>query len=129
MKLFYYIVKIYLIILIQIVNVNSHEIEYINSFQLNGKTNFLHGIEAVNEDGNFNAVIEIPAGSNEKMGNIKKWFNNRGRIKKWCSKGYRLPRYPFNYGFVPKTIVSVDDGGDGDAIDIIILSQKKLKRA
>ena len=36
--------------------------------------------------------------------------------------------YPCNYGFVPKTIVSIDDGGDGDAIDIIILSQKKFMK-
>ena len=128
MKLFYYIVKIYLIILIQIVNVNSHEIEYINSFQLNGKTNFLHGIEAVNEDGNFNAVIEIPAGSNEKWEISKNGSTIELELKNGVPRVIDYRGYPFNYGFVPKTIVSVDDGGDGDAIDIIILSQKKLKR-
>ena len=128
MRIFYYILKISLIIIIQNGNVNSHEIEYTNSFQLNGKTNFLHGIESINEDGNFNAVIEIPAGTNEKWEVSKNGSAIELELKNGVPRVIDYLGYPFNYGFVPKTIVSTNDGGDGDAIDIIILSQKKLKR-
>ena len=61
------------------------------------------------------------------MGNIKKWFNNRGRIQKWCSRVIDYLGYPLIMVLFLKTIVSVDDG-DGDAIDRIILSQKNEKR-
>ena len=29
--------------------------------------------------------------------------------------------YPFNYGFIPQTIMPVEEGGDGDPLDIIII--------
>tara|TARA_Y100000022_G_C13257825_1_gene380769 strand:+ start:3673 stop:4332 length:660 start_codon:yes stop_codon:yes gene_type:complete len=128
MKLFYYILNIFLILLILNVNVNSHEIEYTNDFQLNGNTNFLHGIEAVNEDGNFNAIIEIPAGTNEKWEVSKNGTTIELELKNGVPRVIDYLGYPFNYGFVPKTSISIEDGGDGDPIDIIILSQKKLKR-
>ncbi|OUU53351.1 MAG: hypothetical protein CBC25_00665 [Pelagibacteraceae bacterium TMED65] len=128
MRIFYYIFKILIILFIQTINVYSHEIEYTNSFQLNGKINFLHEIEAVNEDGNFNAVIEIPAGTNEKWEVSKDGTSIALELKNGVPRIINYLGYPFNYGFIPKTIVSIDDGGDGDAIDVVVLSQKKLKK-
>ena len=29
--------------------------------------------------------------------------------------------YPYNYGFVPQTVVPIDGGGDGDPLDIIVI--------
>ena len=29
--------------------------------------------------------------------------------------------YPFNYGFIPQTFLPVEEGGDGDQLDIIII--------
>ena len=42
------------------------EIEYLNKYQITGPKNFLHGYDTINQDGSYNAVIEIPAGTNEK---------------------------------------------------------------
>lgn len=128
MKLFNYILNIFLTLLILNVNVNSQEIEYKNDFQLIGKTNFLHGIETINEDGNINAIIEIPAGTNEKWEVSKNGTTIELELKNGAPRVIDYLGYPFNYGFIPKTTILIEDGGDGDPIDIIVLSQKKLKR-
>jgi inorganic pyrophosphatase len=74
------------------------------------------------ETGNIIAVIEIPAGTSLKIEydsaaarfvpDIK---NNKERIIEY------LP-YPANYGYIPKTKKSVEFGGDGDDLDIFVLS-------
>jgi inorganic pyrophosphatase len=70
-----------------------------------------------------NAVIEIPAGTNKKLEyNVeKKMFlsehtNGSENIIDF------LPS-PGNYGFVPGTFLDPIMGGDGDPIDILILSE------
>ena len=35
--------------------------------------------------------------------------------------------YPFNYGIIPQTILTTEEGGDGDALDVVLLGEK-LKR-
>ena len=30
--------------------------------------------------------------------------------------------YPFNYGFIPQTILPISKGGDGDPLDVIVIS-------
>jgi len=67
------------------------------------------------------AVIEIPSGS------IEKWEMNKksGEIERDLKNG--KPRtieylgYPANYGYIPNTLLSKDDGGDGDPLDIIVI--------
>lgn len=70
-----------------------------------------------------NAVIEIPAGTNKKYeySEEKKMFladyiDGKERIVDF------LP-YPGNYGFVPSTYLDPKLGGDGDAIDILVISE------
>ncbi len=74
-------------------------------------------------DKTINAVVEIPGGTNKKfeydqnLGNFvidKK--NNVERVIDF------LP-YPANYGFIPSTHSNADEGGDGDALDILVLSE------
>lgn len=69
-----------------------------------------------------NVVIEIPAGTNRKIeynheiGDMRvDQRNGRDRVIQY------LP-YPGNYGFIPSTLMDEARGGDGDALDIIILS-------
>lgn len=84
--------------------------------------NLLNDIETFTPDSLVNAVIEIPAGSNQK------WEVNKetGKIE-WeqlTADSFRvvdyLP-YPANYGFVPQTLLSGESGGDGDPIDVFVL--------
>jgi inorganic pyrophosphatase len=67
-------------------------------------------------------VIEIPAGTNEK------WEVNKqtGQLEwqKISEDSMRvvdyLP-YPANYGFVPRTHLPKEAGGDGDPVDVLVL--------
>lgn len=79
-------------------------------------------LETFSTDNKLRAVIEIPAGTNRKVEfnptshqfEIDK-ENGQDRVIKY------LP-YPSNYGFIPSTLSKVHEGGDGDALDILVLS-------
>ncbi len=77
-----------------------------------------------NPDGTFNAVIEIPAGT------VDKWETRKtsGALYRPKKDGqFRrvdyLP-YPGNYGFIPRTLSDKALGGDGDPVDVIVISPK-----
>jgi len=74
--------------------------------------------------GAVNAVIEIPAGTNTKYeydDTLKEFVidqeNGNDRVIDF------IP-YPANYGFVPSTLSDASKGGDGDALDILVLSER-----
>lgn len=72
--------------------------------------------------GAINAVIEIPAGTNKKIE-----FNTENeRFETDQLEGKDriidfLP-YPANYGFIPSTLMDTDRGGDGDALDVLVIA-------
>ena len=77
--------------------------------------------EPLLKDETINAIIEIPAGT------LEKWEVNKtsGIIERDSING--VPRtiqyigYPGNYGMIPKTLLSKENGGDGDPLDILVL--------
>lgn len=74
-------------------------------------------------NGNYNMVVEIPAGTVEKWEVAKK--NDRVmkiQLKKGKPRIVKYLPYPGNYGFIPQTIVSEEKGGDGDPVDVLLLS-------
>ena len=85
-------------------------------------TNFLHDISPFTPDSLLNVVIEIPAGTRQK------WELNQvtGQIE-WeqvSPDSFRVINYlpyPANYGFVPQTLLSEDEKGDGDPVDVFVL--------
>lgn len=71
----------------------------------------------------INVIVEIPAGTNKKIeyNKLQKKFaidkiDGVDRIKSY------LP-YPTNYGFVPSTYSDPAIGGDGDPIDVMLISE------
>lgn len=79
-------------------------------------------IDTFSPSNKLRAVIEIPAGTNNKIEYNSSSFkfeidkeNGKDRVIKY------LP-YPGNYGFIPGTLSNTNDGGDGDALDIIVIS-------
>jgi inorganic pyrophosphatase len=70
----------------------------------------------------YNAVIEVPAGTNRKLeiqpdGQfVAEKIEGKDRVVNF------LP-YPGNYGFIPSTLMDETRGGDGDALDIIIIAE------
>ena len=76
-----------------------------------------------NEKKSFTAVVEISAGTNKKYeyNYSKESFeveimNGKERIINY------LP-YPGNYGFITNTYMDPKIGGDGDALDVLIISE------
>ncbi len=69
------------------------------------------------------AIIEIPAGTNHKIEYdyaSKQFLNDQvdgqDRVINF------LP-YPGNYGFIPSTLMDKERGGDGDALDILVIGE------
>lgn len=110
---------VFLILLLSIgCNTNS-DITIIKS------SNFLADYPATDESGAVNAMIEIPAGSNQKWEVMK----DTGHLA-WEKVGDSLRvipylPYPANYGMVPQTYLPAEEGGDDDPLDIFVLGPKR----
>jgi len=81
----------------------------------------IHDIPAENPDGTINAVIEIPAGTNEKWEVSEQtgqpgleYRHNRPRVIAYLG-------YPGNYGMIPRTLLAEEFGGDGDPLDVLVI--------
>ena len=78
-------------------------------------------IEPYLSNGDVNAIIEIPAGTQEK------WEVNKATGRLYLEQIQGEDRivaylgYPGNYGMIPKTKRSRSKGGDGDPLDIIVI--------
>lgn len=91
--------------------------------RMSNATNLLHGVAPFTSDSMVNAVIEIPAGTNQK------WEVDKitGQIE-WeavtpdSSRVVDYLPYPANYGYVPRTLLPEALGGDGDPVDIFVLA-------
>lgn len=91
------------------------------TFPLNAK-NYTK-IKTTSKDGRLQMVVEIPAGTNKKIEydkNLNDFFIDKidgvDRIINF------LP-YPVNYGFIPSTKMDKERGGDGDPLDILLISE------
>ncbi|PPK85724.1 inorganic pyrophosphatase [Neolewinella xylanilytica] len=71
----------------------------------------------------LNMVVEIPAGTNHKI----EYHPGSGYVNDTLADGSTrivnfLP-YPGNYGFVPSTLMDKSRGGDGDALDVLVIGE------
>lgn len=83
----------------------------------------LYRSPAFSSSGNVLAVIEIPAGTNRKT----EYDPSQGKFVTDQRNGEDriidfLP-YPGNYGFIPSTNLDEDAGGDGDALDVLVICE------
>lgn len=86
-------------------------------------TKDIYTTPAFSENGTLHCVIEIPGGTNKKIefNPETKSFEVDQRDGKDRVISF-LP-YPANYGFIPSTFSNPSEGGDGDALDILLLSE------
>ncbi len=75
----------------------------------------------LNPDGSVNALIEIPAGTNEKWELSKDTQTIALEHKNGKPRIIQYLGYPGNYGMVPQTLLAEDQGGDGDPLDILVI--------
>lgn len=73
--------------------------------------------------GGINCIIEIPGGTNKKIEFNPSTHtfdvdqrNGKDRVISFLS-------YPGNYGFIPSTFSDPKRGGDGDALDMLLISE------
>lgn len=90
--------------------------------QSSGPNFDVYQLPALTEQG-VNAVIEIPAGTNHKI----EYHPEAGAFELDQIDGKDriidfLP-YPGNYGFIPSTLMDKARGGDGDALDILVIGE------
>lgn len=82
-----------------------------------------YAMAALVNDSTINAVIEIPAGTNKKteLNTATHTFETDKRDGQ--DRIIRFLPYPANYGFIPGTLSDKTKGGDGDAIDILVIGE------
>ncbi|WP_300434066.1 inorganic diphosphatase [Christiangramia sp.] len=74
------------------------------------------------EKGYFQALIEIPAGTNSKIEYDKISKDFKISLRDGKERNIEFLPYPGNYGFIPSTYSNPEKGGDGDALDVMVLS-------
>ena len=99
----------------------SDKVTRVDKFKIVGKRNFLFDYKNFITPLTVNVVIEIPKNTNEKWevskldGSLEhEFFMGAPRIINY------LP-YPVNYGMIPRTVLPLQLGGDGDPVDVIVL--------
>ncbi len=73
--------------------------------------------------GHLQMVVEIPAGTNVKLEYDIETNTFPVDKKNGKDRVIEFLPYPGNYGFIPSTIMDISRGGDGDAVDILLLSE------
>lgn len=71
----------------------------------------------------INAVIEIPAGTNRKIEFNPTTRNFETDQLEGKDRMVKFLPYPGNYGFIPSTYMDPIKGGDGDALDVLVLCE------
>ncbi len=82
-----------------------------------------YNLPTFNEDGNLQAVIEIPAGTNYKYEYQPAVFKFQIDEREGIKRKIDFLPYPANYGYIPSTFSDVKKGGDGDPLDVLVLSE------
>lgn len=77
--------------------------------------NYIKDVE-LHTNYDYNMIIEIKKGSKDKNELVEPTFDKVECVRK------SLLKYPFYYGCFPQTL-----GGDGDALDAILISSRKHK--
>jgi len=89
--------------------------------------NYIEDYLPINEDGTINAVIEIPAGTNEKWEVTKPDGKLELEHKKGKPRIVKYLGYPGNYGMIPETLMSESVGGDGDPLDVLLIGAPVMR--
>ncbi|MEX0361519.1 MAG: inorganic diphosphatase [Allomuricauda sp.] len=83
----------------------------------------VYDIPAFSSNNVVNCIIEIPAGTNKKIEFNKETKKFEIDRKHGQERVINFLSYPGNYGFIPSTYSNPKKGGDGDALDVIVLSE------
>jgi inorganic pyrophosphatase len=88
-------------------------------------SNVVQDISYKTSNGYYQAVIEIPSGTLEKWQTDAKTGLFYHDVKDGKPRVINFLPYPFNYGFIPQTLLPKEQGGDGDPMDVVVLSANR----
>lgn len=71
----------------------------------------------------LNVIVEIPAGTNHKIEYKTTTGFSNDTLLGGDTRVINFLPYPGNYGFVPNTMMDKDRGGDGDPLDVLVISE------
>ena len=100
---------------------NAPGLVAVDDYTLKAEKSLLSGHPPTNPDGTINVVVEIPAGTTAKWEVAKPSGELRWEFKNGRPREVRYLGYPGNYGMLPRTLLSKQEGGDGDPLDVIVL--------
>lgn len=80
-------------------------------------------IATTSKSGNYVAVIEIPSGTNKKIEYNPQSNKFEMDKKDGVDRVIEFLPYLGNYGFIPSTLSDTKQGGDGDPIDVLVLTE------
>lgn len=80
-------------------------------------------ISTYSKNGHIQAVIEIPAGTNKKLEYDYLTNSFSAEMQNGEERMVNFLPYIGNYGFIPSTLMDKSHGGDGDSIDVLVLSE------
>ena len=90
---------------------------------ISGDKNFLADFPSIISDCKINVVVEIPAGTNAKWETSKDGASIAWEFVDGKPRVVQFAPYPGNYGLVPRTLLPRESGGDGDPLDVLVLSE------
>lgn len=79
--------------------------------------------QTISEDGWLQMIVEIPAGTNKKIEFDKSYNEFLVENIDGFDRVINFLPYPVNYGFIPSTHMDKARGGDGDPLDIMLISE------
>ena len=106
----------------------ASEYSYINDFRIEYKNDYIKNITTKNDDESYNAIIEIPSGTNQKWEISDDYKYLELEFKNGYPRIIKYLGYPANYGFIPNTKLKLDEGGDGDAIDVLVINDSPIEK-
>ena len=83
----------------------------------------LYKLPTFSKNNNINCIIEIPSGTNRKFEFNKQTKNFEIDLIDSKERVIEFLPYPANYGFITSTYSDPAKGGDGDALDVIVVSE------
>ena len=85
--------------------------------------NDVYNTPTFSKEGALHGVIEIPGGTNKKIEFNPKTHSFEVDQRDGKDRIISFLPYPANYGFIPSTLSDPSQGGDGDALDILLISE------
>ena len=71
-------------------------------------------------------IVEIPAGTNHKIEYDPASDSFKNDMKDGKNRVINFLPYPGNYGFIPSTLMEKGRGGDGDALDVLVIGEAEI---